>query len=131
LADYQLKSEAFSGDYDDLDNKPTIPTKTSDLTNDSNFLTQHQSLNGYATESYVDNKLEDILGINAEGVSALKALTEDDDKATGLLTAIGSKANSADLATVATSGSYNDLSNKPSVEATSTAGNSWNNFNLR
>lgn len=31
-------SVAFSGDYDDLINKPTIPTKTSDLTNDSDFV---------------------------------------------------------------------------------------------
>ena len=31
--------ETFSGDYNDLSNKPTIPTKTSDLTNDSGFLT--------------------------------------------------------------------------------------------
>ena len=30
---------SFSGDYDDLTNKPTIPTKTSDLTNDNNFVT--------------------------------------------------------------------------------------------
>ena len=29
----------FSGDYEDLTNKPTIPSKTSDLTNDSGFLT--------------------------------------------------------------------------------------------
>lgn len=29
----------FSGSYNDLTNKPTIPTKTSDLTNDSNFVT--------------------------------------------------------------------------------------------
>lgn len=28
----------FSGDYDDLTNKPTIPTLTSQLTNDSNFV---------------------------------------------------------------------------------------------
>lgn len=34
---------------------------------------------------------------------------------TDLNTALGAKANSADLATVATSGSYNDLSNKPTV----------------
>lgn len=29
----------FSGSYDDLTDKPTIPTKTSDLTNDNGFLT--------------------------------------------------------------------------------------------
>lgn len=41
----------FSGDYNDLLNKPTIPTNTSDLNNDSNFLTQHQSLDGYAKKT--------------------------------------------------------------------------------
>lgn len=39
------------------DNKPTVPTKTSELTNDSNFLTEHQSLADYATIEYVDSKL--------------------------------------------------------------------------
>ena len=39
------------------DNKPTVPTKTSELTNDSNFLTEHQSLANYATIEYVDSKL--------------------------------------------------------------------------
>lgn len=34
---------------------------------------------------------------------------------TDLTTALAAKANSADLATVATSGSYNDLSNKPTI----------------
>ena len=34
-----LKAIAFTGSYNDLSNKPTIPTKTSELTNDSEFLT--------------------------------------------------------------------------------------------
>jgi hypothetical protein len=34
-----LAAVATSGDYNDLSNKPTIPSKTSDLTNDSGFLT--------------------------------------------------------------------------------------------
>ena len=33
------KPEIFSGDYDDLTNKPTIPENTSDLYNDSGFVT--------------------------------------------------------------------------------------------
>lgn len=33
----------------------TLPTKTSELENDSNFLTEHQSLEDYATKDYVDN----------------------------------------------------------------------------
>ena len=33
------RDETFSGDYNDLTNTPAIPTKTSELTNDSGFLT--------------------------------------------------------------------------------------------
>lgn len=42
-----LANVATSGSYNDLKNKPTIPTKVSQLTNDSGYLTQHQSLAGY------------------------------------------------------------------------------------
>ena len=56
-----LASVATSGDYDDLGNKPSIPTKTSDLTNDGDgthaFLTQHQSLSNYVTTT--DSRLSD------------------------------------------------------------------------
>lgn len=67
-----------STDYEDLSNKPSIngvelngnksaaslglatpadiPTKTSELTNDSGFLTEHQSLDGYATEQWVSQQ---------------------------------------------------------------------------
>ena len=38
-------SDAFSGDYEDLNNKPTIPSKITDLTNDSNFI-EKSSTNG-------------------------------------------------------------------------------------
>lgn len=34
----ELSQAAFSGSYNDLSNKPTIPTKISDLQNDSNFI---------------------------------------------------------------------------------------------
>ena len=34
-----LSTVATSGSYNDLSNKPTIPTKTSQLTNDSNYTT--------------------------------------------------------------------------------------------
>lgn len=36
----------FSGDYNDLTNKPSIPSKVSDLTNDSGYLTEHQDISG-------------------------------------------------------------------------------------
>lgn len=39
-----LATVATSGSYNDLNDKPIIPTKTSELNNDSGFLTEHQSL---------------------------------------------------------------------------------------
>ena len=44
--DKQTGKGLFSGNYNDLSNKPTIPSKISDLTNDSNFLTSHQDITG-------------------------------------------------------------------------------------
>ena len=48
-----IEIEGFSGDYNDLTNKPVIPTKTSELTNDSGFLTEHQPLKTINGESIV------------------------------------------------------------------------------
>ena len=45
IGDYALKSEI-----------PTIPTKVSAFTNDAGYLTEHQSLNGYATEAWVESQ---------------------------------------------------------------------------
>ena len=44
----------FNGNYNSLTNKPTIPTKTSQLTNDSNFLTSIPSV--YVTETELNAK---------------------------------------------------------------------------
>ena len=41
-----LATVATSGSYNDLNDKPTIPTNTSDLNNDSGFLTKHQDISG-------------------------------------------------------------------------------------
>lgn len=49
-----LASVATSGSYSDLSNKPTIPvvpTNVSAFINDAGYLTQHQSLDGYAKTS--------------------------------------------------------------------------------
>lgn len=64
LSDYALKSELFSGSYNDLTNKPTIPSATSQLVNDSS----------YATTTYVDSKVDGITssgGSEGSGVSSL------------------------------------------------------------
>lgn len=55
-----LANVATSGDYNDLQNKPTIPvvpTDVSSFNNDAGYLTQHQSLANYYTKSEVDGKV--------------------------------------------------------------------------
>lgn len=56
-----LASVAFSGNYNDLSNRPNISTKTSQLTNDSGFITaedvQEINIEGKADKVYVDQEL--------------------------------------------------------------------------
>ena len=86
--------EGFSGNYDDLINKPVIPTKTSELTNDSGFLTEHQPLKTINGESLVGTGNIEISGFSG----SYNDLTD--------------KPN---LSTVATTGSFNDLTDKPTI----------------
>lgn len=57
-AAWDAKSD-FSGSYNDLTDKPTIPTSASQLTNDSGYITS-SALNGYATEDYVTAATNDM-----------------------------------------------------------------------
>lgn len=59
LSSYALKSELFNKDYNELNNKPVIPSKTSELVNDDGFLKEHQSLSEYYTKTEVDNGLSE------------------------------------------------------------------------
>ena len=93
-----LATVATSGDYDDLTNKPTIPSAVSDLTNDLDFV-ESSDLAAVATSGdYSD------LSNKPSIPSKTSDLTNDSNFVV-----------STDLATVATSGSYNDLSNKPTI----------------
>ena len=49
--DLSDKPTLFSGSYNDLTDVPAIPTKVSDLTNDNNYLTEHQDISGKANVS--------------------------------------------------------------------------------
>lgn len=88
--------------------KAIIPTKTSSLTNDSGFLTEHQDISG---------KL-DKTGEGKDVTISFTTASSRSNIATGekLATMFGKIAKYfSDLKTVAFSGSYNDLSNKPSI----------------
>ena len=91
-----LSTVATTGNYDDLTNKPTIPTVPTTL---SSFTDDLGSSPTHTHSQY---------------------LTSHQD--------ISGKANTADLATVATSGSYNDLSNKPTIPDAQVQAN-WNETN--
>lgn len=144
LEDYELKSDAFSGDYNDLENKPSIPTNTSDLTNDSGFIT-NSALSGYATETWVENKGY-ITGITSSDVTNALGYTPGTSNFSGSYNDLTNKPTiptktsdlnndsgfidksvndltnytlTSSLSTVATSGDYDDLLNKPTIPTVS------------
>lgn len=101
-ANKAVNINTFSGSYNDLTDKPTIP-----------------SVDGLASESYVDTKVAALVNSAPATLDTLgevaTAIQNNEDVVEALNSAIGSKANDADLAAVAKSGSYNDLNNKPSI----------------
>ena len=90
-----LATVATSGSYNDLSNKPTIPTV--------NNATLTIKRNNTTVDTFTANASED-KAINISVPTTVAELTDASDYAT-----------TASLATVATSGSYNDLSNKPTI----------------
>ena len=93
-----LASVATSGSYNDLSDTPSIPSKVSDLTNDSGFLVSTDLATVAVSGDYDD------LSDKPTIPSKVSDLTND----SGFLT-------SSDVATVATSGDYDDLSNRPTT----------------
>jgi hypothetical protein len=65
----------FSGDYNDLSNTPTIPSDTGDLTNSVGFITS-SALVGYATETYVDVSVANLVNSAPETLDTLKELAD-------------------------------------------------------
>lgn len=128
ITNWNNKSD-FSGDYNDLANKPSIPSKTSDLTNDSNFI----------DTSYHDNtkqdKIEDLTAIRTGANLGNTALQPNDNISelvndAGYITSytetdpvfsnsVASGITQADITNwngkSTFSGDYNDLTNKPTI----------------
>ena len=141
---FALKSEVATGvqsDWNETDttalsyikNKPTVPSKTSELTNDSGFLTEHQSLDAYAKKIDLatvatTGAYSDLSGTPTIPTVPTKVSAFENDS--GYLTthqSLAGYAKTADLATVATSGDYADLSGKPTIPTVPTKVSAFEN----
>lgn len=163
-----LATVATTGSYSDLSNTPSIPTDTSDLNNDSGFITgsdvpanQTQAdwtESDSADPAYIQHKptlatvatsgaYADLSGTptvdqtynsassNAQsGVAVAGAIATKQDTISDLSTIRSGAQDGAtavqpgDLATVATSGDYSDLTNKPTIPAAQVQSN-WSESN--
>ena len=112
-----LSEVALTGDYDDLSDKPNIPTKTSDLDNDSGYITKDVNDLTYYTKT--------------SDLPSVPTKTSDLDNDSGYITKDANDLTyytlSSNLSTVATTGSYNDLTNKPTIPTVPTNISAFNN----
>ena len=136
---------AFSGAYDDLTGKPAIPSQTSDLTNNSGYITS-SALNGYVKSvngAAPDSSGNVTISVSGGGSGGNYTLPTASSRTLGgvkigsgltintsgvvsadvTASTLSAYAKTTDLSAVATSGSYNDLSNKPTIPAAYTLPN--------
>lgn len=136
-----LATVATSGSYNDLLDTPSIPDSTSDLTNDSGFIT----LNDVPDAPVQGVEVDGVSVVNAQGVAeitlpAVPTKTSDLTNDSGFITSSDIPAqvqadwaesdsgdpsyiaNKPNLATVATTGAYSDLSGTPSLASVATSG---------
>lgn len=140
---------AFSGAYDDLTGKPAIPSQTSDLTNNSGYITSSalsgyvKSVNGAAPDSSGNVTISVSGGSSGGGSGSNYTLPTASSSTLGgvkvgsgltidtggvlsadvTASALTAYAKTTDLAAVAKTGSYNDLTNKPTIPAAYTLPN--------
>ena len=74
---FELKSEAFDGDYNSLTNKPNIPTKVSELNNDAGYIT------GYVETDPVYTAEKATLALKSELPKKVSELQNDTGYITG------------------------------------------------
>lgn len=89
--DYALKTEI-----------PVVPTKVSAFENDKGYLTEHQSLEGYATEQFVTNAIDAIPEPDLTPYATKTELTSNVNTLNGSITAINTEldATNSEVATV-------------------------------
>ena len=126
-----LAAVATSGSYNDLTNKPTIPSAYTLPAATSSALGGVKS--GGDITVGTDGTVTVNSATNADKATTATSATKASQDASGnvitttyatkteLSTGLSAKANTEDLATVATSGSYNDLTNKPTIPTVDSA----------
>ncbi len=110
--------------YDTITNIPDLSqfVSNSDLYNAlSQYTSTSNLISNYATITYVDNALANVVGLAPETLDTLSelatAINNDPAYFTSVSGQLAQKANTSDLSTVATTGSYNDLLDKPIATA--------------
>lgn len=96
----------IEADLADYAKTSAIPTNVSQLTNDAGYIT------GVPDNYVTDEKLAE-----KNYVSSTELAEKDYATNAAVTTALAAKADTSSLATVATSGSYNDLNDKPTIPA--------------
>ena len=119
-----IEGSDFSGSYNDLTDKPTIPSKTSDLVNDSGFINQIKTINN---ESLIGTGNITIEGSDFSGSyndltdkPTIPSKTSDLTNDSGFISQIKTINNESligtgNLTIDTFSGDYDDLSNKPTI----------------
>ena len=137
VKDSSLATVATSGSYNDLLNKPTIPTVDATLSTTSTNPVQNKVISealssgisslstSFSTE--LDKKVDKETG---KGLSTNDYTDDDKTKVANAITShqdLSAYAKSASLAKVATSGSYNDLSDTPTIPTVPTKVSAFTN----
>ena len=107
ITNYEISNTITS--YNDLTDLPTIPTQTSDLVNDSDFVTTDELSDVAFSGSYTDlSNAPDIPTDTSDLINDSGFINKDvNDLTYYTLT--------SNLSAVATTGDYDDLTNKPSI----------------
>ena len=111
-----LSDVALTGSYDDLSDKPTIPDVSNFITKDVNNLTYYtltSNLSSVATTGDYDDLInKPTIPVVPTNISAFN---NDSGYITKDVNDLTNYTLTSSLSSVATSGNYNDLSNKPTI----------------